>query len=439
MPRWTLAAVEKAAPDASSLTAARKLAVPGPWSETGSSETLVWGRCQGSGRTPYQVSIDLAGPAYRCSCPSRKFPCKHALALLLLWVRSDGAVADVAEPADFAGDWAATRAERAAGAAVEAARAPVDPEARARRIAERRATMSAALDDFAQWLADLAATGTAAARRQPWAWWDAAAARLVDGQVPGLAERLRDMSSAVSSRDDWSDHLLSEMGRWWLAVQAWRRWDDLEPATRGDLRTYLGWSWTADDLAAAAAVPDASTPAAAGTWQVLGAHREETGRLKEQRTWLHSPGTGETLLVLDFAGGPNPLPVAQLDGSVLDVPVTRYPGSAPPRARFDAAPARVSVDAALPEGGSLADARATLAQLWLRNPWAVRTPAVVRGRIVPPADGATAALVDEDGTTVALLGADPWDALARTGGAVTDVFGELEERGFRLLSVTVVA
>ena len=79
MPRWNLQAVEKAAPDASSLTAARKLAVPGPWSETGSTDTLVWGQCQGSGRTPYQVSIDLAGPAYRCSCPSRKFPCKHAL------------------------------------------------------------------------------------------------------------------------------------------------------------------------------------------------------------------------------------------------------------------------------------------------------------------------------------------------------------------------
>ncbi|MFB9767599.1 SWIM zinc finger domain-containing protein, partial [Nocardioides kongjuensis] len=174
MPRWNLQAVEKAAPDASSLTAARKLAVPGPWSETGSTDTLVWGQCQGSGRTPYQVSIDLAGPAYRCSCPSRKFPCKHALALLLLWVRSDGAVADAAEPAGFAGDWAATRAERAAGAAATEAKRPVDPEARARRVEERRSTMSAALEDFAQWLADLARSGTASARRQPWTWWDTA-------------------------------------------------------------------------------------------------------------------------------------------------------------------------------------------------------------------------------------------------------------------------
>ena len=105
MSRWTLAAVEKAAPDASSLAAARKLAIPGPWSDTGSTDHLVWGKCQGSGKTPYQVSIDLTGPAFRCSCPSRKFPCKHALALLMLWVRGDGSVSDVGEPADFAGTY----------------------------------------------------------------------------------------------------------------------------------------------------------------------------------------------------------------------------------------------------------------------------------------------------------------------------------------------
>ena len=31
--------------------------------------------------------IDSTGPAYKCSCPSRKFPCKHALGLLFLIVR----------------------------------------------------------------------------------------------------------------------------------------------------------------------------------------------------------------------------------------------------------------------------------------------------------------------------------------------------------------
>ncbi len=195
MPRWNLAAVEKAAPDAASLAAARELARPGPWSQAGSTETLVWGKCQGSGKTPYQVSIDLNGPAYRCGCPSRKFPCKHALALLLMWVQGNGSVADVDRPADFAGEWAE---QRATGSKANQRTAPVDLEARAKRQADRQALMTAGIDDFALWLTDLIRGGTAQARRQPWGWWDTAAARLVDGQLPGLADRVRTMGSEVS-------------------------------------------------------------------------------------------------------------------------------------------------------------------------------------------------------------------------------------------------
>ena len=46
---------------------------------------LYWGECAGSGSTPYRVSVDWAdqsAPVCRCSCPSRQFPCKHALGLL---------------------------------------------------------------------------------------------------------------------------------------------------------------------------------------------------------------------------------------------------------------------------------------------------------------------------------------------------------------------
>ncbi|HEY6892487.1 MAG TPA: SWIM zinc finger family protein, partial [Solirubrobacter sp.] len=82
---WSAETVEGLAPDPASVAAARKLARSGPWSSVGYDERAVWGLCKGSGARPYQASVDLAGPAFKCSCPSRKFPCKHALALLLLW------------------------------------------------------------------------------------------------------------------------------------------------------------------------------------------------------------------------------------------------------------------------------------------------------------------------------------------------------------------
>ena len=46
------------------------------------------GRCGGCARAAAprrtRSQVELSGPAYKCSCPSRKVPCKHALALLLL-------------------------------------------------------------------------------------------------------------------------------------------------------------------------------------------------------------------------------------------------------------------------------------------------------------------------------------------------------------------
>ncbi|HYQ31732.1 MAG TPA: SWIM zinc finger family protein, partial [Lapillicoccus sp.] len=76
--RWSADQVLALAPDPSSQGAGRALSTPTPWSGIGSFDSLVWGLCRGSGSRPYQTVVDLDGPAYRCSCPSRKFPCKHA-------------------------------------------------------------------------------------------------------------------------------------------------------------------------------------------------------------------------------------------------------------------------------------------------------------------------------------------------------------------------
>ncbi len=72
---------------------------------------VLWGLCAGSGKNPYQTIVDLSGPAYKCSCPSRKFPCKHALGLLLNW--ANGSVPEESAPADFARAWLDDRRARA--------------------------------------------------------------------------------------------------------------------------------------------------------------------------------------------------------------------------------------------------------------------------------------------------------------------------------------
>ncbi|MFV2120576.1 SWIM zinc finger family protein, partial [Streptomyces sp. Act-28] len=104
--RWTAEQVLALAPDAASRRAGSRLGTAGPWSDTGCGDAgAVWGLCEGSGSTPYRTVVDTAGPAYTCSCPSRKFPCKHVLGLLLLWAADTAAVPAGASVPDWAERW----------------------------------------------------------------------------------------------------------------------------------------------------------------------------------------------------------------------------------------------------------------------------------------------------------------------------------------------
>ena len=58
---WSAGTIEGLAPDSSSVSAARKLARPAPWSGAGHDERAVWGLCKGSGARPYQTQVDLSG------------------------------------------------------------------------------------------------------------------------------------------------------------------------------------------------------------------------------------------------------------------------------------------------------------------------------------------------------------------------------------------
>ena len=84
--------------DAGTLKRGRELAAPAKWSSLGRTDTAAWGACAGSGATPYLTGIDLTEPAFKCSCPSRVFPCKHGAALLLLLARQP----ELLPPADAA-------------------------------------------------------------------------------------------------------------------------------------------------------------------------------------------------------------------------------------------------------------------------------------------------------------------------------------------------
>ena len=210
----TFERIEALAPDQASLAAARKLLKPSSWPTLAEGEGLAWGECQGSGATPYRVVINEAAAGYKCTCPSRKFPCKHALALM--WMRADrpAAFASASVP-DWVKDWLSRRRGTSNSASktddeakpktrpsirlteIPEAGADTDPKAEQRAAAarernrlEREAAVLAGLEDLDTWLSDQVQQGMANFIAQTAQVCRTIAQRLVDAKAPGLAGRL---------------------------------------------------------------------------------------------------------------------------------------------------------------------------------------------------------------------------------------------------------
>lgn len=124
------------APNPAAAENGRKLSKKGSFSERHKTEddSLYWADCAGSGKNPYHVSIDWSQPetpVYRCSCPSRQFPCKHALGLLFEIL--DGKAFGTADmPQDIA-EKRAKQAVRAAKKEAAASAPPTSPKTNAAR------------------------------------------------------------------------------------------------------------------------------------------------------------------------------------------------------------------------------------------------------------------------------------------------------------------
>ncbi|MGV9695358.1 SWIM zinc finger family protein [Streptomyces sp. NPDC003470] len=434
--RWTADQVLALAPDAASRKAGSKLGAAGPWSGTGGSgEGAVWGLCKGSGSTPYRTVVDLAdasGPAFTCSCPSRKFPCKHALGLLLLWAGDESAVPRAEEP-DWAEPWLTGRRERAkekerkarepAGSAGGAA----DPEA-ARRRAERRAErVTAGATELEQRLADLLRDGLAGAERTGYALWEEAAARMVDAQAPGLAARARELGALPSSGPGWPVRLLEECALLHLLDEGWLRRERLPDALAATVRSRVGLPASADG------------PPVRDRWLVLAQYDTADARLTTRRVWLYGTESERTVLLLSYgAAGRAPeltLPV----GLALEAEVSAYPGAGQRRVALGRQFAPPEGTGARPPGVTTSRAVARYGEALVDDPWLDAVPVVLE-RVVPVPDGESWQLADADADTALPLTpaargrSGLWRLVALAGGRPLTVFGECGHRGFTPLT-----
>jgi hypothetical protein len=420
--RWTTEQVLALAPDAASQHAAARLAGPGHWSGTGTAGHVVWGLCAGSGQNPYQTIADLSDPAYTCSCPSRKFPCKHALALLLSW--AEGAVPEAVEPADFARSWMDGRAVRAAAPTRTTV---VDERAAARRVEQRLSRVGAGLAELEIWLRDQVQTGLSSTGG--YRHTERVAARMVDAQAPGVAGVLRGIGGMAGSGDGWPARLLAAYAQLHLLARAHDQLDSLPADLAAVVRSHVGYPVARQDVLAGPAVRD--------RWLVLGVRDVLDGTIAARRILLRGQQAGRfaLLLIFDPRGTFDSVPDAALvPGMALDADVHYYPGQPALRALIGSRHDEPS-PAARPESvGQIDDLLDDWADALAKDPWLTSWPVLVSGTPVPA--GAGWQFADESGRAVTLLTAssDVWPLVAISGGTPVTVAGEWSADGLTPLT-----
>lgn len=421
------------APDDSSAKSGRDLARSAKWQALGTNEIAVWGQCQGSGSKPYQTCADLSEIAFKCSCPSRKFPCKHGLGLLLL-LANEATSFESAPIPPWVQEWVSGRQERSEKKAKKAEEPPkpVDKEAQAKRAAKREQKVDDGIADLRRWLEDAVRHGLADLPGKPYQHWEGQAARLVDAQAPGLARLVRECGGIVSSGADWQDRLLARLSRIHLLVEAYSRIDRLPGPLAAELRNLIGFNVPQEEVLAQPGITD--------TWYVTGQSIEEDERLRTQRTWLYGESTGKSALVLAFAFGNMYLDTSLQPGTKVEAEVVYYPGNTQIRALIKSRKGRPTPFNAIPCSentvNSVFDA---WGQSLAQNPWIELCPVALKEvRSVPLNDGKHWELQDETGHCIKMSTTRDaaWSIMAFSRGAPMNLFGEWNGRRIYPLSVS---
>jgi len=350
---FSLDDIEKLAPDQASLNAASKLTNTSKWPKLQQSggSNLFWGECQGSGSNPYRVVVDGGDHGYKCSCPPRKFPCKHSLALMWM-ISSGGAEFREAQPPDWVTEWMGRRRKTApepdaqagpqpsapkniATAGVPEPASEVDPQAAIQReaaAAKRRektqAAIAEAMDELEQWVGDQLRTGLNAFIAGATERCRRIAARMVDLKAGALGGRIDEVPSRLMELEgeEKPTAAMIELGKLVIIAKAWRRNPD-DP----EIRRIVASSETREQV-----LTDPDATRIRSVWEVVGEQiRTRPDGLVSHSTWLLDVGndTRRFALLLDFypaSSGRRESVFVQ--GERFDAEIVYYPAKSPLRA-----------------------------------------------------------------------------------------------------------
>lgn len=251
--------IDACAPNAAASKNGRGLVKSGKFTKlwVSTDESLIFGECKGSGAKPYFPSVDFLTPeqpVYRCTCPSRQFPCKHTLGLMYAWVEKQSFVtADIPEDIQAKRQKAEKRIEKSKAE-------PTSEKKKSNKSAQLKKikTQLEGLEQLEKIVERLLQSGLGTVDRQTLQWLKDQGKQMGSRYLTGIQFRLNELQQVLNA--DWDAELryekalellmqvkaLATKGTAYLQIKLER--PELEKDATNALEEQLGHAWSLAEL-----------------------------------------------------------------------------------------------------------------------------------------------------------------------------------------------
>jgi hypothetical protein len=332
--KFTETQIQSLAPDEASLKAGKSLSGKSNWLIAQYNDRAVWGEIKGSGAKPYLTQIDINNIAFKCSCPSRKFPCKHGLGLMLLWTNDTNAVTQNEEEPAWVADWMNKRiakdeklTEVKEYTEEELAK---QEKTKLKRTEDRTLAVENGVAELTLVLKDIIRTGILNLPQKDASYFDKIAARMIDAKASGLAGWIKKLGAINYNQNGigWQSEALEIMGKMYLLTEAFRNIHNQSELWQTSIKNLIGWSQAPKEL-----LQDATAEIVKDIWLVIGQETTITDDgITIQRNWLVGTQTNETALILNFGTRFAPMDISVIAGSIIEAALVFFPAVVKQRA-----------------------------------------------------------------------------------------------------------
>lgn len=409
------------APDEGTLERAKGLALAYLWQELKGNETIIWGKYASTEHHLYETQVYVPDLKHHCTCPSRKAPCKHVLALLLLKIQESAAIINTAEETPQSIRLWLKSLEEAKEKSL------VNQEAADKNRAKRLEQMTAGVEELEIWLSDIIQQGLAVLEGQNDDYWQEVGAKMVDAKLGSVGRRLKSFQDLAGTKH-WHEQLLLDLSELYLLAQGFKRMETLPEALQQEILTVAGIAIKKQEVLN-------QHNGIADNWLAIGQISGKEDKLLYRRTWFLGEKTQHQGVVLEYTPGHIGFDTSWTVGAVYQGDVLYYPSVYPLRIlfrqfRFSNDPFSNFVGFEDFEAFLDSYAEATAA-----NPWMVAFPALLED-VIPVVQGEELLLVDQHKKylSASIRDESHWKLLALSGGHPICVFGEWEKGCFFVMS-----